>query len=394
VGKSKIIAAKIPNCSGEPALEYAARNLYELLIIMLEIPYNLIYGTTKTCTCIEELYYRQLLPCMFKEDREWCKASRRIHKYLPHSIWADCSGNFYKQIHGSDRITSDGIKVTGSYNKELIGQGTYKNVWALKPFYSGQHVPAVVRAHFIGGVDQEKIDWLEGHLSSLQKRLSNKYLLFPSFVYHDGSVSQVMPAMVGGDLKNAVLKKLFDSIVLLKIVCNAGSGLCALHHKSHFHHDFKPANIMISSCDPRDAKGKLGDFDFLRFIASSSHMLAQDITPIYSDPLSLQLVSRGQWGALLQDQFSFGATLYFVCTGNYLRDDVKDIEGLRALVTESDLELQPAFGKLDKRLQAIIRSCCLGDARTYELPDHIKTLKAVIAEQSLLVGDNIEVSIC
>lgn len=350
--------------------------------------YRLSY-TSPINDLAESICYCVVLPEMQRSAQRVALISRRDYKHLPASllVYIDEEGKLqiHKKKHKKNFTTANGETILGEYNKGHLGKGSFKFAWALEPFYRGLQIPmARTRFH---GMSVAKIEQLARDIAQLQSEVEDStHLLFPltfSYTRQSGSIAygQMMPLM-RCDLFHAIECGLIDFISALKAVRDAGLGLLAILKAGGgdlvntfrwAHRDFKPENIFLGKVT------KLGDFDLIYKLDRNDQEIKG--SPMYMDPEYLTNNTNDPERVLLNEQYGFGATLFFASTRTTLRGDAQIIDDLYHLVDDDDLRI-PAFKQLDGTLKFIIRNCCLGSKsdRSYHLGHFIGLLSQYITQ--------------
>lgn len=358
-------------------------SLYDLITKELGLKYHILHKKeiNKKST-VEEIYYQKLLPRMQESGKEWDKASRQIYQQLPKSIWFNKNGEMYQQIHKKDFTTTEQYFVAGQ-DKHLRGEGGYKKIYDVVPKYIQAPSSEIVRASFINP-SAEGVSENRNLLEKLKKEVNCRHLLIPNFVIYEKLnglkvESQVMPSMVG-DLHDAIKHDKLSYIGKLRAARDICQGLIDMHMEKWVHGDFKPKNILLASDDPDNPMAKISDFDFAKKISKRSKQIIKPGTYHYTDPSVMKSHAEGLNDAKLNDQFSFGATLYQLLTKSYLRTGEKSYD-FHTSVKKHDLEKVRKFKHLDLRLQDIITKCCVGSNRGYHLRQILETLAILISEE-------------
>jgi serine/threonine protein kinase len=98
---------------------------------------------------------------------------------------------------------------------------------------------------------------------------------------------------------------------VIEIFRLVGKALAFAHHRNLIHHDICPENIHI------DARGtiRLKNYFISRFVYETESQLGEtsSVSPMFISPEKV----KGQPEDLSSDIFSFGATFYFLMTGQY-----------------------------------------------------------------------------
>lgn len=367
--------------------QLVASSLYQLITEQLGLKYNLAYGNSQI-KIMEELYYRELLPKLQKQGLPWGKASRQQYPFLSRSIWYDQAGNIYEQSHGRPFNTNQGLFVPAE-NKLLLGKGGYKSVWQLKPFYPLQSCMPMVRAKFFkeppGSFNSHRL-----HIAKLKKEFPDKAFLFPEFLFYRNFgnqevYAQIMPHMLGGNLEEAIQKNQLSLLGKLRAMHDISAKLAKMHANGWVHRDIKPGNIILASNDTDEPQARLSDFDFAIPLSCQIKLQYENFSPLFADPVVFKDDLLKMFEARLHDQFSFGATLYFVLTGQLLRGSATSLSDLFGWVTENDF-CSPNFPQLDPMLKNIIRGCCLGAPaeRPYRLQEFSIMLWELALENELM----------
>lgn len=348
--------------------------------------YRLFYKVPEV-ELAERICYCRILPEMQAKEQRVAKISRRTYRHLPCSVLViiDNAGKIqlHEKKHKKNFTTADGEQILGERNKGFLGEGSFKFVWSMKPFYTGVQAP-MVRARFKPNKTAKAANIAKNIELLASEVEDHTHLLFSiTFTYLRGNglwaYGQVMPLMEGKDLFQAVKDQQIDFLAGLKAIRDAGLGMLAMHNAGWAHRDFKPENIFL------DAINKLGDFDLICKAALADLDTERVGSPLYMDPDYIVKNSKGEEGVLLNDQFGFGATLYYHCMKKLLRGYAKDIDDLLDVVTDADLNA-PGYATLDDTLQQIIINCCIGAAseRSYQLRLYLAALSQVIIKYEQL----------
>ena len=365
---------------------HEADSLYQLLSEKLGLEYHVLCKRPPAST-IEQLFYRELLPSMYKNGIEWIKISRGDYPFLAHSLFCNDKGSLFRQIHQTDSILANGIMVMGSGDKRLRGKGSYKRVWDLQPFHPRVDLPSLVRGRFI----HSSVTFFVREMVTTLKNLHNdglgedSNLLLPKIVTHrppyedpTERVSLIMPAM------EKDLSKIFPRLSYrgrLRAALQIANGLTVMHAKGWAHLDIKPANIMVVDAEQLDdPEVKITDFDFA--IKVQPGQKVRNGSPIYKDPVINSFAGcKGILSAQVADQFSFGILLIEILTGTVLdRSEIEIFHGHE--VREYFLDEHPGFAELNSELQDIIRFCTLGFNRIPAMSEIATRLEGVLQELS------------
>ena len=154
---------------------------------------------------------------------------------------------------------------------------------------------------------------------------------------------------------------------LLDLAVQIADGLAAAHAIGIVHRDIKPDNVMLA----RDGTARIVDFGLARVdphspsrAAAAAHASTVTLenglsgTPAYMSPEQ----ARGQLGDFRTDQFSFGALLYEMATGNLAFRRESLAETLSAVLNDEP----PAVTSINPRVPAavawIVEQCMAKDA--------------------------------
>lgn len=324
---------------------------------------------------IQQLYSEKLFPELQSTGQPFLKASRRKYEELENSIWVDKNGNIFEQYHSKDRNgVSTGIP------KGLLGEGDCKKVWMLKPLHVNSGCPEMVRARFhlerMTGTLQKRLEAFQ----KFKSELDSEHLLIPEMVVTINSkgekvVYQMMPKALG-DLSK--FSRNLSHLGRLRAGRDAGLGLIGMHKQGCAHLHLTTANIMIMKNDRNNPEIKLCDFDMT--IKSGMGVLYSWRKDAYTDPRCLRFENNGLNDAKIHDQFSFGVFLCKIFTG-YLPRNLMESDDLAKDMEEKDLEVR-GFHLLSDDIKKIIRACCLGNNRTYQLPEFVAVINRLIDEHS------------
>lgn len=383
--KIKVKENKI-HCRTKGSLKEVS-SLYDLITREIGIEYQISYRIAiGTINMMEELYYRKLLPEMQESGKQWAKASRKNHPFLHRSIWYNQTGQIYEQYHKKSFITYHKLKVL-SEDEHFKGEGSFKMVWELKPFYPNITWQGMVRVR-LGRDLPDSYNLNRLRVANLRKDMGDNCLVLPHFVTYQDTwgnqiYAQVMPTMIGGNLRVALKNQRLSYLGKLRISRDIGRILVEMTAKGWYHRDVKPENIMLSSNDVDNPSAKLSDFDFILPLHSNNPTSYEYCSPLYADPLVLQKSPQIIFFAKQHDQFSFGATLYHIFTQKRLRGYIGTRAELSSWVTVSDLYRTPLYCQIDPTIQHIIHFCCVGEPtdRPYNLPVFVAMLEKLTADE-------------
>lgn len=332
---------------------------------------------------IELLYRQELLPHMKSVEQPFIKVSRKKCDFLENSILVNQAGEVFEQYHWNDK---KGCMNTDVEKKGLLGMGSSKRVWELKPLNPNLTSIQMVRARFHLTLSRSReVQEQVNNVEKLKNKVDCRFLLIPNSITYTAScgfltIVQMMPKALGGDLSYASKREeCLSYLGRLRAMRDLGLALTGMHIRNWAHLDVKPQNVILMSQDPNNPILKLTDFDFTRKFKENDASSFCCGTARYMDPKTLNNEACGLEDAKIHDQFSFGATCYELLTGDNVRKSV-DEKVLKEWVKEADLNTNPKFLLLDESIQDIIRKCCLGpsEIRPYKLPEFAAMLEEVI----------------
>lgn len=338
---------------------------------------------------VQNFYKRTLLPELEKNGQEWGKASRQRYSFLKRSIWFDKHNHIHEQIHKKSfhAIDENYNKIFVPGQKQIIkGQGSDKIVKALTPF--DPSYPEIVTARFyrknltVQGIER-RINTVFNLKEALKGEETEGFLLPYTFSYTNSKgmtiYVQIMPCLEE-TLDAAIEQKHLSDPQKLQIAFKIAIPLTIMHKKGWIHCDIKPENIGLMKQDD-EIIVKLIDFDYSNH-PEEYHLLQGSCTPLYADPHLISQKAVGPEDGKVHDQFGFGATLYDLFTDTQLRGDAVEETDLVDAVKKEDLILSKNYKKIDKKIQKIIKQCCLGERknRAYHLDKMIPILKDLYAD--------------
>jgi len=195
-------------------------------------------------------------------------------------------------------------------------------------------------------------------------------LYFIHMQFIDGkSVSDIM------DDKSPV-----DLLTALRIAAHTANGLAFAHQKNVIHRDIKPGNIMVSN----EGKIKIADFGLAKnlHVKTSQTVTGQVLgTPFFMSPEQC----TADYMDHRTDQYSLGATLYYMICGKYPFDSEETMNIMR-MHRDKPVEFFPDIkDKFPVPVQHLIKRMMAKDrkdryARTEDLAIDIKnTIKHVLS---------------
>ncbi len=182
---------------------------------------------------------------------------------------------------------------------------------------------------------------------------------FVEAVAAEGGPYLVMEYVDGVDAKSLVQSRGALSIrSAVRLVCQVAAGLLHAHRAGFVHRDVKPANILVTG--PKAGRiAKLADFGLARAYETSklsgltmNHEFGG--TPAFMSPEQITHYRSVKPAA---DQYSLGATLYYLLTGEYVHDLPPEGPATNLLVkilTEPIVPPQARRADLPAALAAII----------------------------------------
>ncbi len=335
---------------------------------------------------IERLLTLEIFPLLKSSGEPFVKVSRRKFTFLKNSLLVNQKREAFEQYHSEDVTVNENFCIK---NKGLIGEGSFKRVWDLKPLFPHLIATQMVRTrfHWTHSRSEVVLNQLE-KLKKLKKKMNLEFLLIPDSIKYDSScdlkaIVQMMPKALGKDL-NFVMKDMeyLSYLGKLRSIRNLALALIDMHTKNWVHLDVKPQNVLRMNQDPDDPILKLIDFDLvLKFKPEDTSEYCRGSFR-YMDPKCIRRESRGLEDGKIHDQFSFGVTSFEVLTGDEFRKSLQE-KKFKKWVKEKELNESLNFLKLDEEIQNIIRSCVLSSSknRPYRLPQVVKTLDILINQE-------------
>jgi Tol biopolymer transport system component len=178
---------------------------------------------------------------------------------------------------------------------------------------------------------------------------------------HDGAPYIVMELLEGESLRQALARGSFPVRRFLDVATQIGDALAAAHHGGIVHRDLKPENIMIT----RDGRVKIVDFGLARrdhAVGAEPQGSTVSIGATKPGELvgTIQYMSpeqaRGEPVDFRSDQFSFGAVLYEMATGQRAFGRGSIAETLQAIISEEPPPL-PERSPLPQPARWMITRC-------------------------------------
>ena len=195
-----------------------------------------------------------------------------------------------------------------------IGEGGVGTVYLARHVTLGNQVAVKILKHELATGTEASERFLREARITTQVAHPNVAAVRDFGQLDDGRLYMVLDFIDGGDAHELVRRK--GPLPLgefLSLAVGAARGLAAVHRASLVHRDIKPSNLLIT----QDGGVKLGDLGIARSLtADTSLTMTGSVmgTPQYMAPEQLEDATNVGPEA---DVFAFGATLYFLLTGEH-----------------------------------------------------------------------------
>src|SRR6266545_763835 len=213
----------------------------------------------------------------------------------------------------------------------------------------------------------------------------------------DGMIYIAMEVVEGRTLRDLIVEQPVSARKLLEIGAQVADGLAKAHAAGIVHRDLKPENLMVS----KDGFVKILDFGLAKLVASRPHDLSQLETAGagltrggvvlgtagYMSPEQ----AGGQPLDFRSDQFSLGAILYEMVTGQRAFQRKTGAETLVAIVREEPEPIGQVSPKTPAPVRWIIERCLAKDpeeryASTKDLARDLASVRDHLSEASASGG--------
>lgn len=239
----------------------------------------------------------------------------------------------------------------GRYRLEqLIGEGGFSEVWKAKDEMADDSIVALKIYAPQKGLDEYGIKQFRKEYSITYNLSHPNLMKVLHFDICDGSPYLVMPFFKMGSLatnlqKNGPLKERQIGMLMQQI----GSALEELHSQEPpiLHQDIKPDNILIRS-DDWFVITDFGISSKTRHTLNKATASLNSLTIAYSPP---EKFGRNPGSTEASDIFSFGVTLYEMCTGNIPWEG----SGGQSMLLGAQIPDLPS--SFPKELNKMVRSC-------------------------------------
>lgn len=232
---------------------------------------------------------------------------------------------------------------------KLVGSGGFSVVWLAHDRQTDLQVVCKIYAVQYGldedGLSQFKKEYVR------TRDIRHTNLLTPDvfeILEDNKSPFLVMQFCESGSLQNYISTNIEVSESLIAdLLVQVGSGLVHLHEKKLLHHDIKPDNILITA----EGDFMLTDFGISRKMHNTLNKATRNqsyMTPAYSPP---EKYWKKPQESAASDIFSFGVTLYELCT------KVLPWDGMGGSMLNAGASIPDLPEEYSTRLNKIIEAC-------------------------------------
>ena len=196
----------------------------------------------------------------------------------------------------------------------------------------------------------------------------------------DGSQYIVMELIEGQTLRDALKGGPLATVRLLPIAVQIADALAAAHARGIVHRDLKPANIMITT----EGRVKILDFGLAKRLDEEGGLTIPGTvmgTCGYMSPEQ----ARGERTGFHSDQFSFGAVLYEMATGQRAFRGSTEMDALAAVIRDQPEPIGQINAQIPAPLQWAVERCLakVPTDRYSSTSRLLEDLRAIVGQSSV-----------
>jgi len=280
---------------------------------------------------------------LLEEMRSLLMYERVAGQFLERSALAEAA----RSLAGDVRPPLTGQQIAGFEIEGLIGAGGMGEVYRARDRRLGREVAFKVLEPTIAA-DPDYRDRFEREAQAASA-LSHPNIVTIHSVAEEGDVTFITMELVQGQTLRQVMAAPMPIATVLDVSVQLTSALSAAHAVGVVHRDLKPENIMLTP----DGLVKVLDFG----IAKREGVPADEGTTVGTLGYMSPEQAMGQPAGPASDQFSFGAILYEMLTGDHPFERESRAQTLEAIMSAEPRPVQTINSQVPAPLRLIVARC-------------------------------------